>query len=501
MRSILELLRETYGRLTAGGTTEQQAVQSGVWVAGINVGDRALQLLNVIILARLLSPEAFGILGIALVVMMGLNQFSRLGFDEALIHNEKKNVDDYLNTLWVMKIGRATVVATIAILIGPPLAEFFGEPQAGQLIQVLGAAQLLLGLQNPGIVYFQKDLNFHREFIYQIGSRFTDLIVAVAFALVFRSVWALVAGNLASKIVKLVMSYGIHSFRPTIEFNLDYAKEMFDFGKWMFISTILVFLYGQADDAFVGWFFTASALGFYQLAYRFSNAPATEITHVISRVMFPALSKVQNDVDRLREGYLRALQLSSAIAFPMAAGIFAVAPQFVPAVLGNQWNPMIPLMQSLAVYAGIRSFVANGGSVFKAVGRPDISAKLQLMRVLIIVLSIYPAAQYFGIVGVVYAILLSSFLELPIHIYAIQSFTESSFGDIIKNIIPPLISSIVMCAFVLAADQHILFENGVFQFVYLILFGIGLYSLFMIAIEIKTEYDLQATFELVQNSI
>ena len=131
---------------------------------------------------RLSPDEAFGLLGIALVVMMGLNQFSRLGFDEALIHNEKEDIDDYLNTLWVMKIGRTTVVAVIAILIGPPLAAFFGEPQAGRLIQVLGGAQLLLGLQNPGIVYFQKDLNFHREFVYQVGSRFTDLVVAVAFA-------------------------------------------------------------------------------------------------------------------------------------------------------------------------------------------------------------------------------------------------------------------------------------------------------------------------------
>lgn len=501
MRSGLELLREIYRRLTAGGTTEQQAVQNGVWVAGINVGDRVLQLLNVIILARLLSPEAFGLLGIALVVMMGLNQFSRLGFNEALIHNEKENIDDYLSTLWVLKIARTAVVAAIAILIGPPLAEFFGEPQAGQLIQVLGAAQLLLGLQNPGIVYFQKDLNFHREFIYQIGSRFTDLVVAVAFALVFRSVWALVAGNIASKVVKIVISYSIHSFRPTIEFRLDYAKEMFTFGKWMFISTILMFLYGQADDAFVGWFFTASALGSYQLAYRFSNAPATEVTHVILRVMFPALSKVQNDTSRLREGYFRALQLSTVIAFPMAAGIVAVAPQFVPSVLGNQWRPMIPLMQALAIWGGIRSFGANGGGVFKAVGRPDIPTKLQAVKVLVIAVSIYPAAEYFGVIGVVYAIIASSFFVLPPRIYILLSIIQSNFVTLLKHIVPPFISSTTMCVAVLTVDRVILSGTGILQLILLIMIGIMIYTLFILIIESKTEYNLQSIYNTIQNSV
>ncbi|MDB2282657.1 lipopolysaccharide biosynthesis protein [Halorubrum ezzemoulense] len=501
MRSILELLRDIYERLTAGGTTEQQAVQSGVWVAGINVGDRVLQLLNVIILARLLSPEAFGLLGIALVVMMALNQFSRLGFDEALIHNEKEDIDDYLNTLWVMKIGRTTAVAVIAILIGPPLAEFFGEPQAGRLIQVLGGAQLLLGLQNPGIVYFQKDLNFHREFVYQVGSRFTDLVVAVAFALVFRSVWALVAGNVASKIVKLVMSYAIHSFRPIIEFELDYAKEMFDFGKWMFISTILMFLYGQADDAFVGWFFTASALGFYQLAYRFSNAPATEVTHVISRVVFPALSQVQNDIERLREGYLRALQLSTVIAFPMAAGIFAIAPQFVPIFLGNQWEPMIPLMQALAVWGGIRAFGANGGGVFKAVGRPDIPTKLQAVKVLVIALTIYPAAEYFDVVGVAYAIIGSSFFVLPPRIYFLLSIIQADIWTVVNHVMPPLIMSTIMCAVVLSTDLYILSGTGLPQFISLVVLGVVTYSISMFMLDAKTGYDVRSIYESARNSV
>jgi len=111
---VLDRLRVIYNRLTAGGSTEAQAVQSGVWVTVINVGDRLLQLLKVIILARLLSPEAFGLLGIALVTIAALQQFSNLGFDEALIQHEEENVDAYLNTAWVIKIIRGVVIAGTA---------------------------------------------------------------------------------------------------------------------------------------------------------------------------------------------------------------------------------------------------------------------------------------------------------------------------------------------------------------------------------------------------
>jgi len=149
--------------------------------------------------------------------------------------------------------------------------------------------------------------------------------------------------------LKVIMSYVLHDYRPRIQFDFEKAKKMFNFGKWMFFSAILGFLYDEGDNAFVGWFFSASILGYYQLSYRFSNAPATEVTHVISRVAFPTFSKMQDDISRLRQNYFRVVQISTIIAFPMAGGIIAIAPQFVMVVFGNQWVPMIPLIQALAI--------------------------------------------------------------------------------------------------------------------------------------------------------
>lgn len=498
---MITLLRTVYERLTAGGSTEEQAIQSGIWVAGINIGDRILQLLKIIILARLLSPEAFGLLGIALLAIAALRQFSKLGFDEALIQHKDEDVNSYLNTAWVIKIFRGFLIGAIAFFTAPHLAMLFGEAQAEPLIRVIGITPLILGLQNPAVVYFQKDLNFHREFVYQIAGRLVDLVIAVVFALIFGSVWALAAGILGMNFIKLLLSYGIHEFRPELKFNIEYGKEMFGFGKWMFASAALLFLYRQGDDAFVGWFFTASSLGFYQMAYRFSNAPATEVTNVISRVAFPTFSKVQNDIDRLREGYFRVVQLSSVIAFPMAAGIVAVAPQFVQSVLGNQWVPMIPLIQVLAIAGGLRAFAANAGAVFRAIGRPDYDVKLQAFKTITIALAIFPAAEYFGVTGVAFVILGSAIVMQPLLVYVLLPLIEGTVRELIEYVIYPLVSSSAMLLIVVGVDRYIFVQFGIFNLAILIIIGMVSYVSLMLLAEKYTDCEFIYLYNSIRQAI
>jgi len=501
MRLRSKLLQSLYKRLTTGGSTEEQAVKSGVWVTGINIGDRVLQLIKVVILARILSPAAFGLLGIALLSVAVLKQFSAIGFEQALIQHEDEDIDDYLSTAWIVKISRGIIIATISLLIAPMISSFFNEPQAASLIQVLGFTPLILGVQNPAVVYFEKNLNFHKEFVYQVGARFVDLVVALIIALMYRSVWALVAGIIGMNLLKLILSYIIHDFRPSVGFNIDYFKEMFSFGKWMFISSILIFLYGQGDDAFVGWFFTATSLGLYQVSYRFSNAPATEVTHIISRVTFPAFSKVQNDVGRLRNGYFRSIQFSTIIAFPMAAGIAAVAPQFVPSVLGDQWGTMIPLMQVLALWGGLRAFGANGGSVFKAVGRPDIGVKIQALKVIIIAVLIYPAADLLGVVGVAWVIIGSTFITLPLHLYFVLTIIQGTATKLLNLTFYPLVGSGIMFAVVRIFDAYMLDDIGVIELGALIVIGMIIYLSIMIGFEKQTKYEFRSLVDVFRQSL
>lgn len=501
MKSLSNLLRTIYMRLTADGSTEEQAIRSGIWVLGINIGDRGLQLVKVIILARLLSPAAFGLIGIALLTITAFRQFSQLGFDQALIHHQNENVDEYLNTAWVIKIIRGIIIALVAFLISPLLAILFSEPQAKPLIRVLGILPLILGLQNPAVVYFQKNLNFHKEFVYQVGSRVVDLCVAIIFALIYQNVWALVAGLIASNATMCMISYAIHKYRPSVSFNMEYGKEMFGFGKWLLISGFLIFLYGQGDDAFVGWYFGATALGLYQLAYQFSNAPATEITQVISRVAFPTFSKVQENKEQLRNGYFRVIQLSTLIAFPVAAGIIAVASQFVYVFLGEQWAPTIVLIQGLAIWGGLRALGANVGPVFKAVGRPDIETKLQAIKVAIIALTIYPASEYFGLIGVVYVIVGNTIITHPLSYYLVLNIIGESVYRFILQFIYPLFASSLMLLIVVGTDELLFSTHGIIPFILLVITGVITYVLVIFGLQRFSAYDLTPLYSTIRDAV
>ena len=402
-------------------------MKSGIWATSINVLDRGIQLGKVVILARLLSPADFGLMGIALLTLAVLENFTKLGIDTALIQRVERNVDEYLNTAWTMKLLRGTVLAALAIALAPHAATFFGEPRAEAIIQVIALATVLTGLKNPGVMYLRKDLEFHKQFVLTLSGTGANAVVTLALAVTFRNVWVLVAGYLVGNFVTLVVSYLVHDYRPWPEFDLGHARELFGYGKWLTASAIVLFFINQGDDGFVGWFLGASALGFYQMAYRLSNAPATEVTQVITSVVFPMYSQVQENEPRLRNGFFRTLQISTMIAFPMSTGIILVTPSFVRAFLGEQWVPMILPMQILAFWGAVRSLDSNAGPLFKAIGRPDYLTKILSLKLVLVALFIYPVTARWGVAGTAAVIVGASLVTNPILDYLCLRAVDGSF--------------------------------------------------------------------------
>jgi PST family polysaccharide transporter/lipopolysaccharide exporter len=460
--------------LPKGGLAER-TVKSGIWATLINLFDRGLQLFKLLILARILSPAAFGLMGIALLTLTVLNQMSRLGFKTALIQRVDENVDEYLNTVLVMQVTRGLVIAAIAYLGAPYVAQFFSEPRAEALIQVLALSPILTGLQNPGVLYLKKNLEFHKQFAFKMGRALTSAIVTLAFAYVYRNVWALVFGRLAGDLVALVISYLIHGYRPQVEFDRKFAEELFDYGKWITGSGVLIFLFDHGDDAFIGWLLSASALGYYQIAYRFSNAPATEVGYTLASVMFPMYSKVQDDIDRLRNGFFRTLQISSLVTFPMAIGIIIAAPSFVSVFMGSDWMPIVRVMQILAVWGLVHSILNMASPLFQAVGHPEYNTFNYVIRLVFVVLLIYPATNRWGIEGTAMVIVGSACLQVPVVLYLVQRQLETDVTTIFYKILPPAIGSAIMGAVTLyVRDLHLV--GGAFEFVTIVTTGVVVYT-------------------------
>jgi PST family polysaccharide transporter/lipopolysaccharide exporter len=442
---MIDRLKAILAHLVPTGSVLQRTVKSGIWVSATKLSARFLQILMLIVLARLLSPADFGLLGIALLTLNATKRFTDIGMNAALIQQKEENVDSYLNTTWLLEIGRGALIFAVLFVLAPVIAQLFGEPRAQPVIRVLALGPMLYGFRNPGVVYFKKNLEFHKDFVYKTSGGLTQFTVGVAYALYSPTVWALVFASLSRPLIKVVLSYGLHEYRPWPSFDTEAARELIDFGKWITGSSVINWLYSQGDDAFVGWYLSATALGFYQYAYQIADAPAHEVSGVISQITFPAYSAIQGDIDELRNALVQSIRFTAFLAFPISFGIALVAPSFVRTILGSEWTPMILTMQILAMYGLMHAITRNFGAVWKALNKPDLIFKTGSLRVICIAIVIWPATALWGIEGTALTVTgIYLFPMLPLDVYLAARLVDARSAQIYTEYLYPFVAAAVM---------------------------------------------------------
>lgn len=452
-----------------------RVARGGAWIFTLRLGSQLLNILRLIVLARLLAPDDFGLMGIALLGMAMLQTFSEPGFRAALVQR-KEGADEYLNTAWTINLVRGASVAAILFLAAPYVAAFFGTPAASHIVRAVGVSALLQAAVNIGTVRFQKELEFDRQFIYQLSGTLVDFIVAVVAALLLRNAWALLIGLLAGDLIRLVASYVMLSYRPRLELDWVKAKELWSYGRWILGVTILTFLATQGDDLVVGRVLGAAALGLYQLAYRISNLPATEFSRLISTVTFPAFSKVQEDLQLLRRSYTKVLHFSALCAFPIAALIFALAGEFTAVALGEQWMPMAPAMRILAITGLCRS-IAGPGPLFMAIGKPELRTRMQMAGLVVMAVLILPLTMRWGIAGAAVAATVRVAVGKSVALrYAIRELRAPA-GETAAALLFPLASAALTAAILFAAKNYLLPADALWR---LALLGSGGFAAYLL---------------------
>lgn len=395
-RRLFDKLNQAFS--SPGDALSQRVLHGGLWQLVQRGASRAVNFAQLVILARLLVPEDFGLFGIALLTQQTLDVLLRFGIDAALIQREERT-EEYLNTAWTLKVLKAVIVGGCLMLVAPWVAAFFDAPDATPLIRFLVVVVLLRGLENIGAVYFRKELDFRKEFVLRFGEALTNALVAIVLAWLLGSVWALVIGMAAGAAVRLVTSYAFHPHRPRLELNGSKARDLWSYGKWLFGSSTFVYASTQGDDILLGRWLGTTALGIYQVAYRISNAVATEVTHVISSVTFPAYAKLQSAAETLRRGFLATFALTSLIVVPLAASIVIFIPEFVRYIIGQQWEEAIGPVRILAIAGLLRAFSACWGPLYRAQAHTEKPFWKNAIRLALTLSPAYPLTTQFGIEG------------------------------------------------------------------------------------------------------
>jgi O-antigen/teichoic acid export membrane protein len=460
-KSFLFSIKHKFGDLfKTNGTLSQKTARGGIWVFGSLFFNKALFFVQTIILVRLLTPDEFGLMGIAYVALAAIAVFTETGFNSALIQRKEYN-NDVLNTAWVMQIARGLVLFLVLFLASSFIANFYENPQLESILRVIGLSYLFGGFMNIGIILFSKELNFKKRVLYEQVTNISAIIVTVILAFILRNVWALVIGHITGALMGTLVSFGIHPFMPRFKFKIDVAKELFGFGKHVFVAGVLIFLITQGDDALVGKVLGMGALGFYVLAYNLSNMPATSITHVISSVSFPAYSKLQDDYDRLGSAYVKILRFTALLSIPLAGFIFILGPDFVKFVYGQEWTPMIPALLIMCFLGLFRSLVATIAPVFMAIGKPYISNKIIFGQLVVLVVSIYPLTKLYGIAGAALSGMLCYLYSLILHYIKLSKMIDYIKSNALKTITLPFIMTIATILIVFIGKNFLYSINSI----------------------------------------
>lgn len=478
-----------------------RAVKGGAWVFAIRLVTQLFSVVRLVVLARFLGVEEMGLLGIGMLMIQILNTFTTTGFQQALIQ-KKENIHAYLDTVWTVGIIRAIVLFAVLYFAAPYAAMLRIDPEkitiTVSIIRVIGLTLLIDSFSNIATIYFQKELQFHKQFIYRISGTLIDSLVTISIVLIYKSVWALVFGKLSGSVVRCLLGYMIYSYKPALKLNLKQASRLWKFGKWIFGGSVIDFLVNQGDDIFVLGYFGAFFLAIYQMAYKFANIPATEISNIIGQVSFPAFSKIQGDTSRLRDAYLKILQTTTFLSIPIGGLIIIMAPDFVRLFLTEKWQLTILPMQVLALLGLNRAIGATRGPLFRAIGKPNINFKFQLCRLIILIALIYPFARFWGITGVALILLISGFGLQIFGIYLAVKVLNCRLSEMLKPLLMPFIAAIAMLIVIGLLKVYIFLEITVIIFFVIAIIGTLIYLLSIWLLDKYFEYGIS---KMIQEQI
>ena len=402
----------------------KQALKGISWMSLFRVISRILSFLKIAILARVLTPSQFGVFGIASIVLAFLEILTETGINIILIQ-AKKDIKEYLSSAWVVSIIRGIFIFLIIILLSPFISSFFNTPDALGILLLISLVPLIKGFINPAEIQFRKELNFKYEFWFRAILFFVDAVVAVVFALITHSVYSLVIGLLAGALLEVMLSFVLIKPTPKLKLNSNYLKDILHKGKWITAYGIFNYLSENGDNIFVGKMLGSSSLGIYQMAYKLSILPISEVSDVVSQVVFPVYSKIEQDTKRLLKAYFKTMALTILGAVVIGGIIFLFPKEIVTIILGSQWLLAVPVLKVLSIYGIFRTLSGPSSALFLAKGKQNYVTLMNFIRFATIVITIYPFVLMFGMVGAGYSVLISVLIELPVIVFFIIRILRS----------------------------------------------------------------------------
>jgi O-antigen/teichoic acid export membrane protein len=415
------------------GRTAARAV---MWNYTSFASGKLLVLITTAVLARLLSPQQFGIVAFATVAVNWLGVLKDLGLGGAVIQR-RDDTEEAAQTAYILNLGVSALLTVGTALAAPAVASFFREPLVVPILRVLSFTFLIQALGAIHVVLLRRNLDFRRKLVPDVGQAMVKGIASIAFAVAGFGVWSLVWGQLIGALASSILAWVVFPWRPRFHLHRRLVRPLMRFGVPLLLTDIEAAIWSNLDYVVVGRMLGDTALGVYTLAYRLPEMLILSVWRVLGGAIFPFFSTIQEFPNLLRKGFLATIRYSQIVVVPLCVGLFITAGPAVHVLFGEQWRGAIPVLRLLALFAFFGSVGVNIGDVYKAIGRPDILAKLALLELVLLTPALILGARH-GLIGVGAAHAVVAAIDTVIRLTVARHFVDVTFRDIGRQLLPSL---------------------------------------------------------------
>lgn len=430
---------------------KQKTLNAGMWSLIDAIGQRGVQFIVGIILARLLIPEQFGLVGMLLVFMAVAQTFVDSGFGSALIQKQNITEKDTCS-IFYFNIFVSGISAGCLCLFAPWVASFYGQAILAPMLQVLSSALVINSFGQVHNILLNKALDFKARAKITMYASVLSGLIGIGMAFWGYGVWSLVAQQIGNAICSTILLWVFSSWRPAWLFSFQSLRKMFGFGSKLLTSGLLNTIFDNIYLVVIGKLFSPADLGYYTRANTLQQLPSTTLSGVVGRVIFPVFSTIQDDPERVKRGMKKALIMLVFINFPLMIGLAAVARPLILVLLTEKWSPCIPYLQLLSLVGLIYPLHLINLNVLQALGKSDLFLRLEVIKKLLIALNIVITWRW-GIMAMLIGQVAVSLISYYLNAYYNKALLKYSFFTQIMDIYSYLISALFMGGIVYAMNS------------------------------------------------
>jgi len=430
---------------------ERHAVRGVLWTVVQAVGARALSFLVFVVLARLLTPADFGLVAMAGVFIALLEVLVQQGF--SLVITQRENLDpEHESTAFWTNLGLSALLGGALWASSDLVADLYHTPTLAPIVRWLAAVLPLRAMSGVPAGLLQRRFEFKSLAIRSIVGALSGGIAGVAAALAGWGVYALVAQQLMGAFTDVVLLWLAARWWPRMAFSVRHLRDLFGFGMHLVGASLLDFLNRRSDDFIIAMFLGETALGYYAVAYRFLEVLMQVLAKPGVVVAISAFSRLQSDVDRMRDAFYRSTQAASVVALPIFVGISILSPQVAVLIFGEKFAHSGDVLRVLSFVGIVHSVSYYNFAVYIGIGRPDLRLKLLVMRTVPTVIAFFVVVRW-GLLAVAATYVASAYLLMALDLIALRQLIGLSWSRYFANFIPAVLATVLMVLAILGIMQ------------------------------------------------